>query len=140
MSNNNRTLGLPPQITCDRTRRQLRYIPAPRPRHWAFLYCSFGAVALELNMSQAQAAMEPHYDLREAAARFFPGGRITRDKLKYQIRQGRLHAELICGQYFVTALAFLQMCQAHERNASTSPAADTANEPDMAQPAGGQHG
>jgi hypothetical protein len=77
--------------------------------------------------------MEPRYDLRAAAAQFFPGGRITRDKLKHQIRLGRLQAELVCGQYMVTESALLAMCQG-QRN--VLPATDLS-EP---QPAGGQHG
>jgi hypothetical protein len=56
--------------------------------------------------------MEPRYDLREAAARFFPGGQMIRDKLKQQIRWGRLDAEMVCGQYFVTESALLTMSRA----------------------------
>jgi len=86
-------------------------------------------------VSEVKAAMEPRYDLREAAARFFPGGQIIRDKLKHQIRWGRLDAEMVCGQYFVTESALLSMCQGHQRNAL--PATDL-REP---QPAGDQqHG
>jgi len=89
-------------------------------------------------MSPVKAALRPRYSLEAAVRLFFPGGDFNRDSLKYQIRKGRLRAELIGGKYFTTEADLLAMCQAGECNAPAAPADDAdvaAHAPD-----GGQHG
>ena len=55
---------------------------------------------------------EPRYSLEEAAAKFFPGGQITKKSLRTEIRKGRLRAESIAAKYVVTERAIREMCEA----------------------------
>ena len=73
-------------------------------------------------MPKDLAALEPRYELVEAASRFFPGGRVTKDTLKHQIRKGRLRAEIIANRYFVTETDLLALCRACEHNGPAQPA------------------
>lgn len=52
------------------------------------------------------------YSLREAAATFFRGGQVTARTLARYVRLGKLEAESIGGQYFVTEAAVATMLAA----------------------------
>ncbi|MEQ1694388.1 MAG: helix-turn-helix domain-containing protein, partial [Hyphomicrobiaceae bacterium] len=74
----------------------------------------------------------PRYSLREAAETFFRGGRVTARTLARYVRQGRLAAESVGGQYFVTESAVASMLAAStvqpKRSAPEEPAAWPAPE------------
>src|SRR5262245_21216788 len=59
-----------------------------------------------------QAGWEPRYTLTDAAAKFFPGGQITKRSLLTEIRKGRLRAECVAAKYLVTERAIKEMCEA----------------------------
>ena len=89
----------------------------------------------------SQAVVEPHYTLREAVARFFPGGQLTVSSLRREIIRGRLHATMPAGKLLVTESDIAEMLKScavvsrptsSSKNAHAKPAgakASPANEP-----------
>lgn len=55
--------------------------------------------------------VEPHYSLEDAAARFFPGGTITKRSLQTEIDKGRLRAVKLAGKYVVSEGAIREMIE-----------------------------
>ena len=53
--------------------------------------------------------INPHYSLKDAALRFFPGGNITARSLHTEIRHGRLHAIKVAGKLVVDEGAIIEM-------------------------------
>jgi len=53
--------------------------------------------------------VEPHYDLRTAAERFFPRGPVTARSLRTEIRKGRLKSARIAGKIVVSEAAIQEM-------------------------------
>ena len=56
-------------------------------------------------------AVEPHYSLEDAAARFFPGGIITKRSLQTEIDKGRLRAVKLAGKYVVSESAIRELIE-----------------------------
>jgi len=59
--------------------------------------------------------VEPHYTLKEAVERFFPGGNITVRSLRTEIRKGRLHVAEVAAKFLVTEAAIAQMLESCQR-------------------------
>lgn len=74
-------------------------------------------------MSDYTFRVERHYTLKEAVARFFPGGALTVTSLRTEINKGRLLATMPAGKILVTESAIAEMlksCAVDSRHTSSS--------------------
>jgi hypothetical protein len=77
-------------------------------------------------MKEPASSVEPHYSLREAVERFFPGGHITVRSLRTEIKKGRLRVVEVAGKFLVSESAIAQMlescglCRVPERPRASS--------------------
>jgi len=62
-------------------------------------------------MKKSGATVEPHYTLKEAVERFFPGGRISVRSLRTEIRKGRLRVTEVAGKFLVSESAIAEMLE-----------------------------
>ncbi len=62
-------------------------------------------------MKELTLTVEPHYTLREAVERFFPGGCITVRSLRTEIRKGRLRVTEVAGKFLVSESAIAEMLE-----------------------------
>src|SRR5436190_24371913 len=63
-------------------------------------------------MSERASTVEPHYTLKEAIERFFPGGDITMRSLRTEMRKGRLCVTEVAGKFLVSESAIAEMLEA----------------------------
>ena len=63
-------------------------------------------------MSHPAKSVEPHYTLKEAIERFFPGGQLTVRSLRTEIRKGHLRAAVVAGKFLVSETAIHEMLEA----------------------------
>ena len=63
-------------------------------------------------MNDRASNVEPHYTLKEAVERFFPGGHITVRSLRTEIKKGRLHVTEVAGKFLVSESAIARMLEA----------------------------
>src|SRR5437764_515325 len=66
-------------------------------------------------MSDPANSVEPHYTLKEAIERFFPGGQLTVRSLRTEIRKGHLQVAEVAGKFLVTEAAIAQMLECCRR-------------------------
>jgi hypothetical protein len=62
-------------------------------------------------MKDPATTVEPHYTLRQAVAKFFPGGPLTVASLRNEIQKGRLRATMPAGKLLVTETAIAEMLE-----------------------------
>jgi hypothetical protein len=62
-----------------------------------------------MRMSEPASTVERHYTMREAVARFFPGGQLTVSSLRREMLRGRLHATMPAGKILVTESDIAEM-------------------------------
>jgi hypothetical protein len=62
-------------------------------------------------MKDPATTVEPHYTLRQAVAKFFPGGPLTVASLCNEIQKGRLRATMPAGKLLVTETAIAEMLE-----------------------------
>ena len=84
----------------------------------------------------SRTVVEPHFTLKEAVARFFPGGTLTVTSLRTEIAKGRLLATKPAGKILVTESAIAEMLKScvvasrrtlSSRNAHARPAGERAS-------------
>ena len=88
-------------------------------------------------------AVAPHYTLKEAVARFFPGGQLTVTSLRTEINKGRLQTILVAGKILVTESAIAEMlksCAVGSRPTSPSSIAHASTAHEKASPESAPYG